>query len=138
LINPPALALRRRCEELFLSAERERPHNADSAALLLVYCAECGLKAAYMLQNSLKMTDESRGGALSARSFGHNIRSLIQALNISRSSIKAPPAIVVERTGQSGDPAILHEAWRYGEKIRDTNAVCEWLISLIDWCRNNR
>lgn len=138
LINPRALALRRRSEELFASAERERPHNADSAALLLFYAAECGLKAVYMLQNNLKVADEARGSARSARSYGHNIRGLIQALNISRAAIKASPQIVVERTGQPGDPAILHEAWRYGEKIRDTSVVCEWLTSLIEWCRNNR
>lgn len=138
MINPPALALRRRSEELFASAERERSHNADSAALLLFYAAECGLKSVYMLQNNLKVSDEARGNARSARNYGHNIRGLIQALNISRSSIKAPPPIVVERTGQVGDTAILHEAWRYGEKIRDTNAMCEWLTSLIEWCKKNR
>lgn len=138
LINPPALALRRRSEELFASAERERSHNADSAALLLFYAAECGLKAVYMLQNNLRVADEARGSARSARSYGHNIRGLIQALNISRTSIKAFPQIVIERTGQSGDTAILHEAWRYGEKIQDSNAVFEWLASLVEWCRNNR
>lgn len=132
------LALRRRSEELLASAERERQHNVDSAALLLFYAAECSLKAVYMLQNNLKMTDEARGRARSARSFGHDIHGLIHALNVSRASIKAAPRIVVERTGQSGDPTILHEAWRYGEKIRDTSAVCEWLTSLIEWARNNR
>lgn len=138
MINPPALALRRRSEELFESAERERPHNAESAALLLFYAAECGLKAAYMLQNNLKVADEARGSALSARSYGHNINRLIQALNISRASIKRSPQIVVERTGHFGDSAVLHEAWRYGEKIRDTSAMYEWLTSLVEWCRNNR
>lgn len=61
LINPTALALRRRSEELFASATRERQHDADSAALLLFYAAECGLKSAYMLQNNLKIADEERG-----------------------------------------------------------------------------
>ena len=51
MINPPALALRRRSEELFASAEREKPHDVDSAALLLFYAVECGLKSVYMLQN---------------------------------------------------------------------------------------
>ena len=138
MINPPALALRRRSEELLASAEREREHNAESAALLLFYAAECSLKSLYMINNNLKFTDDSRANALSARSFSHNIRGLIQALNISRASIKPMPAIVIERSGLHGDPAILHEAWRYGEKIRDTSVVYEWLISLIEWCRNNR
>lgn len=138
LINPPALTLRRRAEELFASAERERPHNADSAALLLFYAVECGLKSAYMLQNNLKTTDEARGSAIPARAYGHNIRRLVQVLNISQASIKPTPPVIVARTGLHGDPIILHEAWRYGEKVEDTNLVYEWLASLITWCRNNR
>jgi hypothetical protein len=105
---------------------------------LLFYAVECGLKAAYMLQDNLKITDEARGNALPARDYGHNLRRLIQALNISRASIRPTPLIIVDRTGGRGDPAILHEAWRYGEKIRDIEVVCEWLTSLIHWCRNNR
>ncbi|MDZ5650345.1 hypothetical protein [Nitrospirillum sp. BR 11828] len=138
MINPPALTLRRRSDQLFASAERARPYDIESAALLLFYAAECGLKAAYMLQNNLKNTSEVRGGAKSARSYGHDLRSLIHALNISRMTIKPHPLITVSRTGSSGDVTILHEAWRYGEKIHDTNAVCEWLTSIVEWCRNNR
>lgn len=138
LINPPALTLRRRSEELFLSAQRERANNVESAALLLFYAVECGLKAVYMMQNNLKLTDEERGNALSARSYGHDIIKLIGALNISPASIKLSPDIIIDRTTLIGHPKILHEAWRYGEKIRNTGAVYEWLESLIGWCRNNR
>ncbi|WP_209436168.1 hypothetical protein, partial [Methylobacterium platani] len=60
MINPPALTLRRRSEELFNSAERERPHKEDSAALLLFYAVECGLKSIYMLRNNLRSTDDER------------------------------------------------------------------------------
>ena len=138
MINPPALALRRRSEELFASAERERPHDSDSAALLLFYAVECGLKSVYMLQNKLKVTDEARGTAVSARSFSHNLGTLIQALNISRASIRPMPPVVIVRLGLNGGPSVLHEAWRYGEKIRDTDVIYDWLSSLIEWCRKNR
>lgn len=138
MINPPAMALRRRSEELFASAEREKLHDPDSAALLLFYAAECGLKSTYMLQNNLKYTDEARGSARSARSFSHNIVALIHALNISRASVKPVPAVVTVRLGLNGTPAVLHEAWRYGEKIQDTNAIYDWLKSLLEWCRRNR
>ena len=138
MINPPALALRRRSDELFASAEREKSHNVDSAALLLFYAAECGLKSVYMIQNNLKVTDEARGAAVSARSFSHNIGLLIQALNISRASIKPIPPVVIDRLGQTGSPSELHEAWRYGEKIRDTHTICIWLTSLVEWCKKNR
>jgi len=106
------MALRRRSEELFASAEREKLHDPDSAALLLFYAVECGLKAVYMLQNNLRYTDEARGSARPARSFSHNIVSLVQALNIARASIKPVPAVVTVRLGLSGSPAVLHEAWR--------------------------
>lgn len=138
VINPPAMALRRRSEELFASAEREKPHDPDSAALLLFYAVECGLKSVYMLQHNLKYTDEARGSAKSARSFSHNIVALIQALNISRASVRPVPAVVTVRLGLNGTPAVLHEAWRYGEKIQDTNAICDWLKSLLEWCKKNR
>ena len=138
MINPPALALRRRSDELFASAERERTHDAASAALLLFYAAECGLKSVYMIRNNLKVTEEARGPADSARSFSHDLRKLIQALNISRASIKPTPPIVIDWSGLHGHPALLHEAWRYGVKVRDTPVICDWLTSLIEWCRNNR
>ncbi len=138
MINPPLRALRRRSEELFASAERERPHDIDSAALLLFYAVECGLKALYMQQNNLKVTDEERGISRSARSYGHNIRALLHALNVPRASIGLPPQVIVERTAQIGDALVLHEAWRYGEKIRDSVAIYDWLTSVIEWCRNNR
>lgn len=137
VINPPALALKRRAAELAASANREMPHNQDSAALLLFYAAECGLKSAYMFRNNLRYADESRGLASSARSFVHNLMGLIHSLNIPRSSIGAPPAVELIRTGTRGDVSVLHQAWRYGEKVRDTEALCVWLFSLIEWCTNN-
>lgn len=138
MINPPALALRRRSEELFASAEREKSHDVDSAALLLFYAVECGLKSVYMLQNNLKFTDETRGAAASARSFSHNISALIQELRISRSSIQPMPPVVIDRLGLNGSASVLHEAWRYGEKVTNTDGIYNWLTSLIEWCRKNR
>ena len=132
------MALRRRSDELLAAAERERAHDEATAALLLFYAAECGLKSVYMMRNNLKVTDEARGPADSARSFSHDLRKLIQALNISRASIRPTPPIVMARSGLHGDPTVLHEAWRYGVRVRDTSAVCDWLTSLIEWCRDNR
>ena len=91
-----------------------------------------------MIQNNLKFTDEIRGTAASARSFSHNIVALVEALNISRASIKPAPPVVIDRLILRGNPSILHEAWRYGEKVRDTNLIYDWLRSLIEWCRKNR
>ena len=113
-------------------------HDPVSAALLLFYAAECALKSVYMTQNNLKATDDARGQANSARSFAHNLRALIVALNIPRSSITGIPPIIIDRSGARAEPAILHEAWRYGVKVRDLAALYDWLTSLVEWCRKNR
>lgn len=137
MIDPSMAALRRRAKELHASACRELSNDQDSGALLLFYAAECALKAAYMERNNLKNTDESRGGALPARTFVHNLLRLIDSLNIPRASLKAVPPRVLWRSGVSIDVSSLHQAWRYGEKVKDTTLICEWLISIVEWCRIN-
>jgi hypothetical protein len=137
MINPPALALRRRAEELRTSALREMPHNEDSGALLLFYAAECALKSVYMSRNNLRHTGETRGAAAAARSFVHDLVALVSALNIPRSGIGAVPVVIISRTGERDRIDALHQAWRYGEKIQDTQALCQWLSSVIEWCKRN-
>lgn len=137
MINPPLLALKRRAQELHASANREMPHNPDSGALLLFYAAECALKAAYMFKNNLRDTNDARGAAVSARSFVHNLVALVTALNIPAASISAAPAIRLSRTGLPNDVSGLHQAWRYGEKVNDTAIICQWLNTLIEWCKKN-
>lgn len=138
MVDPNPKTLRRRSNELRESAEREKGHNLDSAALLLFYAVECGLKAAYMIHNNLKSTADTRGNARSARDYGHNIDRLIGELRIPTSSIPNRPEIKFTHTKENGSFTILHEAWRYGEKIKDTQVVYDWLYSLTEWCRNNR
>ncbi|MFK7089057.1 hypothetical protein AAFM71_09600 [Chromobacterium violaceum] len=135
MINPPVLSLRRRAAELRASAERELPHNEDSAALLIFYAAECALKATYMLQNNLRSPEEVRGSAQSARSFGHNLVALVSALRIPRQVTGDIPQVMLSRTGTTGHVQHLHEAWRYGEKVENSQAIFQWLNSLIDWSR---
>lgn len=138
MVDPTPSTLRRRSEELFASAEREQAHDADSAALLLFYAVECRLKSVYMIDKKLKNTADVRGNAQSAKSYNHNIGRLIRDLNIPRASVAQPPKIVFDRTGNHGEVPTLHEAWRYGEKIRNMASVYTWLKSLIEWCRKNR
>jgi hypothetical protein len=131
------LTLRRRAKELHASARREMESDVDSGALLLFYAAECSLKASYMARNNLKNTEESRGLASSARSYVHNLARLIEALHIPRSSLKAIPQTVLVRSDIKIDVSSLHQAWRYGEKVKNTMLLCEWMISIIEWCRKN-
>jgi hypothetical protein len=138
MVNPPPLALRRRADELHAAAQRELQHDPDAAALLLFYAAECGMKSLYMLQNSLKDTSEARGSALAARSFVHDILRLAQALKIPKSVYSPNPSFRVHRNGASIDVSQLHQAWRYGEKIADTQLIFDWLLKIISWVKNSR
>ena len=137
MVTPSALTLRRRASELHSSADRELIHNEDSSALLLFYAAECALKSVYMQRNNLKTTDDSRGGAASARSYIHNLTRLIADLNIPRSSVSTAPPTLLSRTANAIPSQDLHQAWRYGEKVQNTTIVCTWLNSIIDWCKKN-
>lgn len=138
MINPPALALRRRADELHAAATRELSHDADAAALLLFYAAECGLKSIYMIQNNLKDTADARGGAAPARAYLHDILKLSDALRIPRSAYGPNPGFTLSRTGITINITDLHQAWRYGERIADTEVIFDWLLRLFDWIKKNR
>ncbi|MGO6818695.1 hypothetical protein ACCS67_27885 [Rhizobium brockwellii] len=138
MINPPALALRRRAEELHASATRELQHDQDTAALLLFYATECGLKSIYMIQNNLKDTSDERGSAISARSFFHNILLLADALKIPKAIYAPYPNFELQRTKFKIDATQLHQAWRYGERVVDTRLVYAWPLKIIGWIKQNR
>jgi hypothetical protein len=138
MIDPNASALRRRADELLASAKREMPNDEDTAALLLFYAAECGLKSLYMINNNLKTTRDVRGGVSPAREFNHNLIKICTALRIPRSSLEPIPELMISRTREPTDVSGLHQAWRYGEKIENTDRVCEWLARMIEWVKRNR
>jgi len=137
LINPPFLTLKRRAEELHSSGCRELPHNPESGALLLFYAAECALKAAYMYKNNLRNTGEERGPYRAARSFVHNLVELTKSLNIPMASLPRTPEVFLVRNGERNEISDLHQAWRYGEKIKETATIVQWLLKLIEWCKRN-
>ena len=135
MVNPPAIALKRRAIALEAAAVRELAYNEDTAALLLFYAAECALKYAYMMSNNLKSVEETRASAASARSFNHNLEGLVAALRIPKVSIGSPPQTRLVRTGVVVGISALHQAWRYGEKVADVQAIYDWLNKLVEWCR---
>lgn len=135
MVEPNMMTLRRRSAELRESYEREVSSNADSAALLLFYSAECGLKSVYMKRNNLRDTSMKTISAESARSYGHNLVRLVNSLCIPARSVGRPPACIMARTNACIAVMALHEAWRYGEKVTDSVEVCAWLNSITQWCR---
>jgi hypothetical protein len=137
MISPPQKTLRRRAHELNLSATRERDKDADTAALLLFYAAECGLKAIHMQRHNLKTTSDARGSVDCAEDYGHRIDKLINDLRIPKSIVSGAPSIMLVRTGDSAKVKHLHEAWRYGEKIKATETIFEWLSSIVKWVDDN-
>lgn len=90
-----------------------------------------------MQKNNLRDTAEERGPYLSAKSFVHNLNRLITALNIPAASLQATPTVRLTRTGERNEISDLHQAWRYGEKVDNTAAICQWLTTLIEWCKRN-
>lgn len=135
MINPPMKALRRRALELRLSAARERAHDLDSGSLMMFYAAECALKHAYMMENGLKNTSDSRSGKRAASDFKHNLMRLIEELRIPRSQL-APPVAVLQRVDAKCELQDLHQAWRYGEKVADSDRLFVWLENVANYCES--
>lgn len=90
-----------------------------------------------MYKNNLRNTGEQRGPYRAARSFVHNLVELIKSLNIPAASLPSTPEVFLVRTGQRNEISDLHQAWRYGEKIKETAAIVQWLHKLIEWCKRN-
>lgn len=112
---------------------RERAQDPDSGALLLFYAVECALKYLYMSDNMLRTSYESRAAVASARDIGHDIVRLINELKIPRSVVSAPPTLHLQRTGVVCAPMHAHQAWRYGERLSDTQAAWDWLFSIMNY-----
>lgn len=129
MVNPGLTAVRRRAKELKSAALACA--DADSAALLLFYSAECFLKAMYMDLNSLRDTEHSTV-LDSARSYGHRLDDLIVALRIPPKSVPPRPTIMrLSRTQQVVQVRQLHEAWRYGERLDALADLTAWLGTIV-------
>ncbi len=92
--------------------------------MLLFYSAECGLKHLIMKDRGQKTT------ATIAGEFGHNIRSLIAAAQISRSELAqagggAVAVPEIRRAGAAGNISLseFHTAMRYGIDLEGDDEV---------------
>ncbi|MFM0674046.1 hypothetical protein [Paraburkholderia sediminicola] len=137
MVNPHPRSLKRRALELEASATRELEYDVASAALLMFYAAECSLKHVYMTRHNLKHTEDERGNARSALSFGHDLIRLVGALNIPKKIVGGAPKITYRLSGERGEVIALHQAWRYGVTVESTDALFGWLRTITTWCRKN-
>ena len=139
MIEPSHRTLRRRFGELHAAAERERERerDEDTAALLIFYAAECALKAAYLDRHQFRDTSSANAYAQAARSFGHDLLRLIEALNIPATAVGPLPTTMLQRSKTPFACKALHEAWRYGEKVSETSSIHSWLSSIVEWARKS-
>lgn len=104
-----------------------------SAALLLFYGAECGLKAAILGRRGLRSTSQLPEGLRS-----HDLHSLAKELRL-------PPQLCnrIRSCASHRDGAVriafgeLHQAWRYGHALRKDHEeqALAVLSDLLAWCR---
>lgn len=108
--------------------------NGPSAALLLFYAAECGLKAIYMRRQGLDNTAK-----LDARARSHDLRHLAKELRLSQATVKKLLHYCRAHRDRSVtiDIADWHQAWRYGKLIEpsDETEALACLDALVTWCR---
>jgi hypothetical protein len=117
--------LRAAHRRLFSGADQR---NGAAASLLLFYAAECGLKCALLLQNSLSSTKR-------LETTDHNLNSLVKELKIPKSVLQDPPALHLARDKSVVCPhSDAHQAWRYGVRIENTEEAkfVEWLKSICE------
>ncbi|MGN9783985.1 hypothetical protein ACTMTF_21295 [Nonomuraea sp. ZG12] len=103
-----------------------------SAALLLFYGAECGLKAEILHQRGLRTTAD-----LPDHLRNHDLQRLARELNL-------PPGLCAQmrpcaaRRKQESQVSFseLHEAWRYGRSLDEKHELqaVAVLRALLDWC----
>jgi hypothetical protein len=106
--------------------------TSSSSSLLLVYAAECGLKAALMKRTSIRDTSLLREDLRT-----HSLRKLARELRL-------PPVIDLNslRCAHKSDKSSyvddheLHQAWRYGRDLKGDDEVKAHsvLLELLVWC----
>ncbi|MFE1246416.1 hypothetical protein [Streptomyces sp. NPDC058735] len=133
-----AKALKKRRDELRVSAESVEAHGKEDAAtvgLLLFYAAECGLKERLLSRRGLRDT--------SALEPTHDLRKLAKELRLPRALddllSRLRSCRLHASSGASVALADLHQAWRYGAKLdgTDEREAKEALRALIKWCERD-
>jgi hypothetical protein len=105
-----------------------RTNRNDCGRLLLVYAAECGLKAAIMKR--VNATDTSK--IPTEKQIGHDLRGGLKEL-------RAPAALRVNDTrttqpeAQEIPPKRLHEAFRYGVGLDQSQRTEGELEAILVW-----
>ncbi len=119
------------------AASRLAEDQSPTVGLLLFYAAECGLKAALLQRQALRDT-----ASIPADLRSHDLRRIMKELRL-------PPAMDLLGAYRSVSPgggvdsiapSELHEAWRYGKKIKpeDHDAALASLRQILSWCEQEK
>lgn len=110
----------------------------SSSHLLLFYAAECGLKSTWLKQKKLLTTEQIPDPTLLSKD-GHNLDRWVKELRISARHVKSTPYFHLARGGSTLDIEKVHQAWRYGIRIKpeDEKKLVEWLNSICNWIKES-
>ena len=105
--------------------------STESHSLLLFYAAECGLKAAWLHRNR-KLTSDDFPDSLTSRS--HDLSMWLKELRVG-ARMGVPPTLRLARDNHSLHISQVHEAWRYGVRVRleDEASLRTWLERVCTW-----
>ena len=115
-----------------LHYEQAASGTTESHNLLLFYAAECGMKAVWLRRNH-RMSSDDFPTSFRGRD-GHDLGMWMKELRIG-ARISPPPGLRLQRDNTSLHVSEVHEAWRYGIRVRprdETQLRC-WLNSLCQW-----
>ncbi|GGP01561.1 hypothetical protein LDL08_01420 [Nonomuraea glycinis] len=102
-----------------------------SAALLLFYGAECGLKAEIIHQRGLRTTAD-----LPDYLRKHDLQRLARELNLPPQLCAQMRPCATRRREAQVSFSELHEAWRYGRPLDEKHEIQAVVVlrALLDWC----
>lgn len=105
--------------------------ESESHSLLLFYAAECGLKAVWLRRNQ-KLSSEQFPEALAKH--GHDLSLWLKELRVG-ATVRPAPVVRVHRDNHALSIAEVHEAWRYGVRMRseDESRLRSWLTRVCAW-----
>ncbi|WP_203991538.1 hypothetical protein [Sphaerisporangium rufum] len=108
--------------------------SGASAALLLFYGAECGLKSSLLERHGLRSTSQLPEH-LRAH---HDLKLLAKELRLPRSLCDQIHSCTSQQDRrQRVEFRDLHQAWRYGHSLRKEHEEQALVVlhDLLDWCR---
>ena len=137
-VDVGAHALRASARSHLDSADKLANDGSATVALLLFYAAECSLKAALLVRQSLRDT-----ASLPEELRSHDLRRMMKELRL-------PPTIslsdfyrctpMASRSNARIPPSELHQAWRYGRALASTDhdSAVTSLRAILSWCEHEK